>query len=315
MIKNIFSLSPLNFTFFLPTILTCLFCTTSYNALANNIAVNHSQLEHYIALPNEEVLLTPAGEGIFLSLDLNKDWTIKFDYQHWQANQQAISPVSLDLALTSFGSNISYAKNNWYISTSIGLSEDDVSYRENQRRTDFRQEDTQVTSFSTMLGYNWLQGDWMFDASIGAQYADWSIKNKKFNGERAQQNGKPSEEATITKDNTSTINIGISAARYWELTEQQGILAGVMLSWSYQFLGDEKLTEENRPPIRQGRLQLRNNAGNTSRATSGDNNYGQISAYLSYDINNDWSIDADTSVDIASENSGQSWAVGISYSF
>lgn len=319
MIKNIYNLNsfsckPFSLVFFPP-----LFCITSYSTLANNIAINHSQLEQYITLPDEEVLLKPAGEGVFLSLDLNDNWSVKFDYQNWQDNKQAVSPVLLDLTLTSLGGSISYVQNNWYVSTSIGLSEGDISYRAEQRRSDFRQDNTQVTSFSGILGYNWLQENWMFDVSIGAQYADWSIESTMFNNENARQEGLPQKETTITEDNTSTINAGISVARYWELTQQQGILAGIMFSWNYQLSGDESLTEENiPPPTRQNRPQpatLRNSGSSTSRTTSGDDSYGQITAYLSYDINNTWSVDIDTAIEIASTNNNQSWSIGLNYSF
>lgn len=319
MIKNTYNSYSFSFRSFSLVFFTSLFYVTSYSTLANNIAINHSQLEQYITLSDEEVLLKPAGEGVFLSLDLNDNWSVKFDYQNWQDNEQAVSPVLLDLTLTSLGGSINYMQNNWYVSTSIDLSEDDISYGATQRRSDFHQDNTQVTSFSGILGYNWLQENWMFNASIGAQYANWSIENKVFNRENAQHKGKPSEETTITEDNTSTINARISAARYWALTQQQGILAGLMFSWNYQLSGDENLTEENiLPPIRQNRPQpttLRNSGSNTSRATSGDDNYGQITAYLSYDINNTWSVDIDTAVEISSANNNQSWAIGFNYSF
>jgi len=298
---------------------TSLACLTSSSSLANNIAVNHSQLQQYISLSDEEVLLKPEGEGMFLSFDLNDNWSVKFDYQKWQDNEQAISPIALDLTLKSLGASLSYVKDNWYISTSIGSSEDDISYREDQRRADFRQDNTQVTSVSGIFGYNWLEGNWMFDVSVGAQYADWSIENIVFNSKRAQLDGELPEDKTLTKENTSTINAGISAARYWELTQQQSLLAGAMFSWSYQLSGDENLTEENIFPQRQqSRPQstaLRNSGGNTSRATSGDDNYGQLTAYITYDINNAWSVDVDTSVEVASANNNQSWSLGISYSF
>jgi hypothetical protein len=159
----------------------------------------------------------------------------------------------------------------------------------------------------------------MFDVSAGAQYSDWSIENKEINSKRAQQEGKPPEELIITEENTLTINAGVSAARYWELSQQQGVLAGAMLLWRYQLSEDENLTDENIVSTsQQTRAQpstSRNGGSNTLRATSGDDNYGQITAYLSYYINDAWSVDLDTSVEIASANNNQSWTVGLSYSF
>ncbi len=300
-------------------VITSLFCLTSFSSLANNIAVNHSQLEQYISLPNEEVLLKPAGEGVFLSFDLNDHWSISADYQTWQDKEQATSPVSLNLTLTSFSGGLSYVQNNWYASTSISFSEDKLSYRANQHRTDFRQDNTQVTSFSGLLGYNWLQGNWIFDMSVGAQYADWSIENKIFNDPRAQEEGKAPEEVSITTQDSSNINAGISAVRYWELAQEQGILAGASFSWNYQYSGDARQTVNNpSAPPRLANSQpttSRNIGSNTSRPTSGDDSYGQLTAFLSYDINSHWSVGIDTSVEVYTDNNNQSWTLGINYYF
>ena len=319
MIKNIINQNSFGCKFLASVFFASLVYLTPSSTLADNITVNHSQLEQYISLPDEEVLLKPAGEGVFLSFDFNDHWNVKFDYQEWQDNEHAISPVSLDLTLISFGGSLSYVQDDWYVSTSIGMSEDDVSYRDDQRRADFRQDKTEVTSLSGLLGYNWLQGNWMFDVSVGAQYSDWSIEHKEFNSKRAQQDGKPPEEIMITEENTLTVNAGVSAARYWELTQQQGVLAGAMLSWRYQLSENENITDENiAPPRQQSRAQptaFRNNGSNTLRATSGDDNYGQITAYLSYYITNAWSVDLDTSIEIASTHNNQHWAIGLSYSF
>ena len=292
---------------------------TSTSTFASNIAINHSQLEQYISLPDEEVLLKPAGEGVFLSFELNDNWNIKFDYQKWQDNEHAISPVSLDLNLLSFGGSISYVKDDWYVSTSIGVSEDNISYRLDQRNSDFRQDNTEVTSLSGLLGYNWLQGNWMFDISVGAQFSDWLIENKEINSKRAQQDGKPPEEIMLTEENTLTVNAGVSAARYWELSQQQGVLAGAMLSWRYQLSENETITDENISPPRQNNQAqpsaFRSGGSNSLRVTSGDDNYGQITAYFSYYINDTWSVDLDTSVEIASTHNNRHWTIGISHSF
>jgi len=287
--------------------------------LASNVAVNHSQLEQYVSFQDEEVLLKPVGEGVFLSLDLNEHWSASLDYQTWQDKQQAISPVSIDLSLTSLGGSISYVQDNWYASTSLGFSEDEVSYRANQNSSDSSQETTQVTALSSLVGYNWLNGNWIFDLSMGAQYADWSVKNIMFNAQLAQDDKEPPANISIRKEDSSSINAGISAARYWELTQNQGVLAGVMLSWSYQFSGEAKQTTKNPPPptrtVRSQPTRGHDISNTTSRATSGDDNYGQITTFVSYDINNNWSVAIDTSIEIASTNNNQSWAVGVNYSF
>lgn|GEM_PF-5201187 len=291
----------------------------SASTLANSVTINHSQLEQYISLQDEDVLLSPAGEGLFLSFDIDDNWSVQFDYQTWQDKEQAISPVSLDLTLTSLGTHISYMQDNWYIATSIGFDEDDVSYRANKSHTDKRQDNTQVTSISAVVGSNWLIDNWMFDLSMGLQYADWSIENIMINNQRAQQDGRPPEEISKSKSDSSTVYAGLSSARYWPLTQDQGIIVGAMLSWNYQFSGDANLSTENSPaPRRTAGTQSttsRNVSNTTSRVTSGDDNYGQIMAYLSYDITHNWSVDLDTAAEISTTYNNVSWSVGVNYAF
>jgi opacity protein-like surface antigen len=287
--------------------------------LANTFSLNHSQLEQYISLTDEDVLLKPAGEGVFLSLDLNDEWQVKFDYQTWQDNKHAISPIAINLDLISFGGGLSYVGDNWYASTNIGYSEDDISYRANQSRADNRQNKTQITALSASIGNNWLAGNWMFDLSMAVQYADWTVEKVTFNNERAQQDGKPAEEISTNNSDSASISAGFSAARYWQLTQEQGVLVGVIFSWNYEFSGDESLRADGSPPPRRTAGQQapasNNINSNPSRITSGDDNYGQVMTYLSYDINNDWSVDLDTAVEVATTNNNLSWSVGVSYSF
>ncbi len=305
------SLYNLHFKVSPSVLIACIFLVNSASTLANSIAINHSQLEQYIALTDENVLLKPAGEGVFLSFDLNESWRVKFDYQTWQDTKQATTPVTIELDFVSFGGSLEYTQDTWYAATSIGFSEDDISYRVSQRLTDKRQNNTQVTAISTVVGKSWLSGNWMFDLSLGAQYADWSIENKTFNNDQAQQDGKPAQEITTSGSDSTSVNAGVTVARYWQLSQTQGILVGVLLAWNYQFSGDAELRADNAAPARRSSGQ----SSSAVRNTSGDDNYGQVMTYLSYDINDEWSVDVDTAVEIATANNNISWSIGLSYTF
>jgi hypothetical protein len=295
-----------------PLFLAIIFYFASSSALSSNFSISHSQFEQYITLDNQEVFFKPSGQGVFLSLDLHENWNARFDYQKWQDDLQGNNPMSLDLAYSSYGGSISFTQANWYVTTNFDFIEDDISYISDPRGNDHHNDLTTVSSFSGQIGYSWVDENWLFDVSVGAQYSDWLVENKTYI--RNQVNA--SDENVSTEDSTSTFNMGFSAARYWELTKQQGILVGALFSWSYQFSGDEGLTGQNISPEPPKRPQRIPNGGNSiSRITSGDDNYGQLMFYASYDINEAWSLDFDTSVDIATTNNSQGWAIGISYNF
>jgi hypothetical protein len=52
--------------------------------------------------------------------------------------------------------------------------------------------------------------------------------------------------------------------------------------------------------------------GNISSA-SGDDSYGQVSFYVSYDLNESWSVDVDTGIDIGTDENEIIWSLSFGY--
>jgi hypothetical protein len=302
-------------------IILSLLVSSSY---ANNVSLNYSQLEQQISLQEESLLLKPAGPGVNVSFDLTSELILKFDYQQWQDNQQDNNLSAVDIDLSTLGGSLSYLKNNWFYSASISASKDDIAYLRKIKSTPYRTEDTQTTSLGLNIGYNGLIDNWMYDYSVGVQYTDWTTDSIQMENQtpppRPGEPRPPLSNTTQMDNNTTSINATAALARYWQLSNDNGVLAGAMLSWSYQVSGGEALSSGNNPPPPPPRS---NNPGRTNRAvgsptiraTSGDDSYGQVLLYVSYDLTSQWSIDIDTAIEVASDDNNQSWAIGMSYAF
>lgn len=289
---------------------------------ATSLAANYSQLDYNIDLLNGSINLTPVGGSLFFSTDLDSHWSINAKYQNWQddTSYQQLADVNIDL--NTYGGGISYFKDDWFLSTSLSYSIDTLNITSIRRENNFRKEETKVTSIGVLAGYNWDNNNWLYDVSIGIQYNDWNVGTK-------QQRVAVDERLIIQKDsysdNSTAINSSASLARYWLFEGSSGLLIGGLISWNYMLSGDEELLTNDseqtsdlprtRLRVNQRLQQQSNNSPVNSRVTSGDDNFGQVSLFISYDFNDSLSFDVDTAIEVASDDSNSSYSVGLSYSF
>ena len=301
---------------FLYLFVVALILSFSTYSSANNISVVYSQLEENVALPNDNINLNPAGLGVFISFDLSPKWRLGSHYQTWQDDVKTLNAVKVDVDIQSWGGNVSYSSDSWYFSSGINYSQDDTLISAQQRTPYLKQENTRTKSLNMMLSYNWLQDNWMYDLSLGAQYNDWQVSNYLVD----RQSNNLSEQQLEDDFNFDgvSINASVSVARCYLITGDEGVLVGSMLLWSYAISGDEYFSyQEQQFNTGLSRQQTRTNRTNLgiSNAGSGDGNSGQLTFYASYDLNVNWALDFDTAIEIATDNQSPSWSVGLSYSF
>jgi hypothetical protein len=125
----------------------------------------------------------------------------------------------------------------------------------------------------------------------------------------------------VNSGDATSASISGSAARFIALDDSKGLLAGVMLSWHNTFSGDNSSLSQtvgrnrNQPNGPRGG-QNGGQAGQQGSGISsiaGDDNYGQLSFYLSYDLTPAWSVDIDTGFDLGTDTNEQVWSVGVGY--
>ena len=299
---------------------------------ASSLSISYGQLKQHVSYANRELSLAPAGSSISLSLDLNDHYSVDFDYQSFADEHTLANIFKADSELKSWGAGVNYFKDNWSYSASFNQSTDDVFFAGITNMANFSKEDTESTAFGVSIGYGWAQGSWFYNTSAGLNYSDWQ-SNTNGQLEEIQPPSpsgnppRPSRIITIVQNNEAdalSFNSSFSVARFWSLTDDTGIFAGALLSWSYTLSGDEAfISQIGRNNSRGGnntsggRIDTNNSAGGSSAigSVSGDDNYGQLSLYVSYDLTSSWSIDVDTGFDFGTDTNDQTWSVTLGYFF
>lgn len=284
----------------------------SLSSHAHNFDLGYGQLEQQVTLQNETLTLNPAGLSAFLSLDLSPDWSFSVNYQSMNDDKNE-NQLNVDVELVSYGGSINYYRDNWFFSAGLSAVDDEQDVSVDGPGPGDSEEYTQSTTLSTTLGYGWNKGNWLYDFSVGAQYSDWDIDTVM---EIRQPGQRPETQSSSTSDNSVSINTSVSLGHYWAMSDNRGLLAGAMLSWSYILSGDSLVEQQNSTGGRGGgRNGGGPGAGPGVGTSSGDDNYGQFLLYLSYDLNDVWSLSLDGATEIASDYSGQSWSVNLGYAF
>ncbi len=309
---------------------------------ANSLNLSYGQLKQHTSYIDEEVTLEPIGPSLSLSLDLNEQWSVDLGYNKWSDELTFEGLFTADSDLKTWGGSVNYYLNKWSFSFSYNDYQDDLLLASVRRPDErYRSDKTTSTSYGASTGYGWVSGNLFYNVSFGAQMADWVSTSITLNtplpeapppppaGEpQAPQNTLLTE---INSGDPSSISTSFSVARFWSVTEDTGVLMGGILSWNHMLSGDPVLVSShgrniapNRPnqggnnaPAVGGGVNNFNRAGNTTGlgSASGDDSYGQVSFYVSYDLTESVSVDFDYGVDIGTDENDSVWSVSLGYFF
>jgi hypothetical protein len=297
---------------------------------ASSLNVSYGQLKQHVSYADRALTLTPTGPSLALSMDLNDHYSIDLDYQNWRDDKALLSLFKADSDLKSWGAGLNYFKDNWSYSASFNQSTDDILFSGISNDANYSNESTQSTSYGLSAGYGWAQSDRFYNLSAGLNYSDWQSTTTGQLEEPRPPSGpnappRPPRIITIMQANDAdglSFNSSFSVAQFWSLKEDRGILVGAIVSWNYTISGDELFISQVGRNNNQGgnsaggRQGGANNIGNNAiSSVSGDENYGQLSLYISYDLTSSWSIDVDTGFDFGTDTNDQSWSMSLGYFF
>ena len=295
---------------------------------AGSLQASYGQLEQQVALQDKSILTKPDGGALSLSFDLDDHWNLSVGYQNLQDNQ-SIDPTAsqsfsgqVNIDLQTWSTAISYYHNAWSFSSQYSVANDDTTIYLGNRLQEFREEALKSTSLSGSVAYGWNNVNWFYNASIAAQYSDWDLRAQQTMPNEVPQ-GDPREQSSqfveTSGGNSSTVNASLSMARYWFLDQNKGVLVGALVAWNYVLSGESSTTARNGnnipPPQSNNPRTPHTSSRSPSLSSIGDDNSGQFSLYLSYDISDTWSLDFDIAKGIGSDFNGQSWSIGSSYTF
>lgn len=326
-------------------------------AQASSISASFEGLELPTSYLDESVTLKPQGPAIAASYDINENWSIDASHHSWDDNRNHNDLFNAESDLKSTSIGLSYFDNQWSYSLSYNRSKDDSKLVSIERPNLFNRVDkTEADSYGLSIGYGWMSENWFYNGSFALQSSNWDSRsvitvptpqpppNDGGSGNNGggnngggnndspppPPNDQPLSETgvEVNSGDARSASASISAAKFWSIDENRGVLAGAMFSWHHTFSGQSDLVSQtgrmfNRPPSpRRSQQAVATNTSNGSNTNvsgisslSGDDSYGQITFYVSYDLSENWSIDFDTGFDISTEDNTQVWSVSLGYYF
>lgn len=299
------------------TILSFFLLAISNHANAASIDISYGQQEYQVQLQDETVTLTPVGNAISFSANLTDDFSMGLNYQNWQDDKNFDNRVNTDVTLSTAGASLSYYLDNWSFSTNYSQSEVDTKISGLKRKQNIKNENIDSSSFGGSIGYGFAKNDWFYGLLISGLYSDWDFD--KYQVKTKRDEGIPKKVTTEkSSGNSSSISSSLSAAYYIPLENETGLMLGGLLTWNYLVSGDSALISRNGRNINTRKNGSPRNVTTNSAALnsiSGDDSYGQFALYASYDINDAWSVDIDTSINIASDYDAYTWSISLGHIF
>ena len=277
------------------------------NARASALYIGHSQSEQTANLANQNVDFRPAGQDVLLSLDINDNWTVSFDYEKSDDSAGLPRNHTAKTDSTVFGASLGYYWQNWSLSAGFSKWQDEQVLNNHSGQQVFLRE-VDTPSYSLNLTRSWLDGQWFYAAGAGLSYNNWT-QDTNVPGAPNRPPQKVREDG-----NSAFVSLSVNANRRFDLEQQQAITLGVNLGWNQKLKSDSSITSHNGRPVpqrRQPSLNQRLNVG----AVTGSDSYGYLGGFVSYDFNPAWFIELSASTDIGADDNQQRWAVQLGYLF
>jgi len=293
--------------------------TLSSYSNAANISVSYGQQEYQVTLQDETVTLNPVGNAISFSTNLTDDLSMGLSYQNWQDDKDYENRVNADVELITYGTSLSYYLDSWSFSGNYSQSQVDTKISGLKRKHNLKNENIDSASIGASIGYGFVKGDWFYGILVGGLYSDWDFDKYQVKAS-TEENEVPKVTTEKSSGNSSSISSSLSAAYYLPLKGEKGLMLGGLFTWNYLLSGDSVLISRNGKNVNTRPIQrdTSKNVGANSTALnsiSGDDSYGQFALYASYDLNAAWSVDIDTSINIASDYDSYTWSVSLGYIF
>lgn len=314
------------------------------DSFAGSMSMSYGELKQPFTYMQETVTFKPIGPSWLMSYDLNDNWSVDFDYQKWKDEKLNSDRYQGNIDLKGWGTGLSYYKEQWSFGLSYNHSTDET-YAENIRRPQQQNfwEKTKAKSWGLSVGYGWLSGDMFYNLSLSGQVSDWNSDTRETvrvppppeppEGEGPPPGDEPPPQfeqvRDLTSGDVSSVSASFSMARYWPMQDGTGVMLGGMLSWNHMISGESVLVSSTgrRPPPQRprngsrgngrgaapGGLDLNRAGGGNLSSASGDDSYGQVAFYVSYDLTENWSVDFDTGIDIGTDENDVIWSVSLGY--
>jgi hypothetical protein len=281
---------------------------TFSNAQAGSVYLGYSQTEQLSVTKSRSLNFEPNGNVAFISFDLNDNLSLNFDYADLADGVSITNNVSDKLDIKSWGVGASYYWAAWSFSANYSFWQDDlITTLPNVEQTLFTQR-SESPSSAISLAYNWNLTAWQLGLMAGIHYGDWQQYQELINRE------KQAKQSSLNGGNSSFVSVQVLMARIITVGGREDLMLGGSLGWNQITSSGSAAIVRNGRNVGQIKKGSAANRLSASGVT-GNESYGQLNLYASYNLNDDWLVDLDLNFDLGSEDNTQAWSVNIGYLF
>jgi len=254
--------------------------------------------QNYSDLPLDQsgtlTSVAPGGTSISLAHDINDSFRLSLDYIDWDKTHISGKLNDLTIDSTSYAATLSYFVDNFALSANYTYWQSD--YSETLIDLPIVKQSTYAPSYGVSLGYGIFWQDWVIEPAISLQYNEWRYRDKLV------KNDLGFSLSDSLEDESVVISGLLSASKVVQMTEEEYLLIGGIMRWNTLFHGDG-------PEKPEGVLSF---AGRQSHTVNSDDDFAELSFFITYDITAQWMIELDTSVAFLPQDnySSFSWRVG-----
>jgi hypothetical protein len=278
------------------------------NVQAGSVYLGYSKGEQLSVARNRSLNFEPKGNVALISLDLNDNLSLAFDYADLADGVSITNNVTAKLDIKSWGIGASYYWAAWSFSANYSSWKDNLIIPLPNTEQALFTQDSESPSSAISLAYNWDLTAWQLGLMTGLHYSDWRQYQEVINRET------PAEQSSLSGGNSSFISVQVLMARLITIGGQEDLMLGASLGWNQITSSGSAAIARNGNNVSQ--IKNRSAANRLSQSVvTGTESYGQLNLYASYNLNYDWLVDLDLNFDLGSEDNTQAWSVNIGYLF
>lgn len=292
--------------------------TTSLPSMATGITVSTGQFEQFLDIANQKTKLTPQGVSISGNVDITDTLNLSANYGKYEEETNRQHRAKLEFEKNTWGVGVSYYLGRWGLSARYGFIEEDIDISRAPNNLLVYKENFESDSYSLSTNYGFTTENktpWYISFSSSVLYNDWNLSSLRVNTPLTS----PSSNSGVEAGDSTSIDISITAASLYSMSESIGLYYGSSITWNHLISGESGVISRNGKSINQiiaARATSRNglNSSYFSQSIDGEE-YGLLSLFLSYEVGLNWSFDIDYSSSFLANQNTQSTYLSLNYQF
>ena len=289
--------------------------------MANSISMAYGGYQDTLYIGENRVELEPMGVSVFAQFNVNDAMTLNASYSKFDDNNSFNDIANVDLENQNIALGISYNWQDWLVFVDYSDTDEDVKIQAKSRDIRFYDEEYRAPAWSIGISHGDFIGDfdsataspWYWSISAKTLYTDWERDTKRVSQPLQDPIIKTGKDA----GDSWFASVGISLSQYMPTSGDAGFNYGGSLSWHHLISGESGIVSRNGRSISQisaSRQLTSSQQSNFSQKVSGDQ-YGIVAIFFGYSLNNDFSIEFDTSTSVAADENSASINLSANYYF